>query len=174
MHLFFFFFLYSRFIMEWFFNPIVCIVRMCHKLTFYEWPFRLSTVFLLQKMFQLALYTCICLCVCRYFCSREISNLVAVLNRLHILYVHGFCHIAIWPCKKVELIYTPTNYVWVMLLSLLHFTSLSSVCLTAGWKWHLIALICTYLLTSGADCWMSHLFPSIMSTSFVTSFQIDL
>ena len=37
----FFFFLYSRFIMEWFFNPIVCIVRMCHKLTFYEWPFRL-------------------------------------------------------------------------------------------------------------------------------------
>lgn len=70
----------------------------------------LDFLFFYYKKFQLALYTYIFVHVCKYFCRRQISNLTAVLNVLHILYMGGYCHTAIWPSKKVEPVYPGSTF----------------------------------------------------------------
>lgn len=140
--------------------------------------------FVWQKMFQLAaLY--IYLCVCKYFCRRAISNLIVVLNGLHILYMGGYCHIAIWSSTSwtsliimpydfqlVELVCPPTHNVWVVLFSPLTCTNVLSICLPAGWKWYLIVFMCIYCSQWG---WLlAHFFSSINVHVFCHCFQTDI
>lgn len=105
------YFSYSKYVMEQFYNEIVCIIWVCHNLTFsYEWPDCFHYFFYYKKMLQWAAsYIYFVSYVCKYFCWRDLSHLIAVLNGLHVLRVDGYCHIAMWSSKKVEPVYTPSG-----------------------------------------------------------------